>query len=80
MTTTTLTLDVLRGSQVLPQLDAVAALRMAVFAQWPYLYAGDAGYERDYLAAYAVSPGSVFVLARTPRRGGGWCRDRAAVG
>ena len=66
MTTTALTIDVLRGPQVLPQLDAVAALRMAVFAQWPYLYVGDAGYERDYLAAYAASPGSVFVLARTP--------------
>lgn len=66
MTTTALTIDVLRGAQVLPQLEAVAALRMTVFAQWPYLYQGDAGYERDYLAAYAASPGSVFVLARTP--------------
>lgn len=66
MTTTALTIEVLRGAQVLPQLEAVAALRMTVFAQWPYLYQGDAGYERDYLAAYAASPGSVFVLARTP--------------
>lgn len=66
MTTTALTIDVLRGAQVLPQLEAVAALRMAVFAGWPYLYEGDAAYERDYLAAYAASPGSVFVLARTP--------------
>ena len=63
MTTTALTIDVLRGAQVLPQLEAVAALRMTVFAQWPYLYQGDAGYERDYLAAYARSVDSVFVLA-----------------
>ena len=54
MTTTALTIEVLRGAQVLPQLEAVAALRMTVFAQWPYLYQGDAGYERDYLAAYAA--------------------------
>jgi len=52
-----------RGSAVVPHLDAVAALRIAVFRAWPYLYAGDAGYERDYLAAYAASPDSVFVLA-----------------
>lgn len=36
---------------------------MQVFAAWPYLYEGEAGYERDYLAAYARSPRSVFVLA-----------------
>jgi len=51
------------GSEVLPHLDAVAALRIAVFRDWPYLYDGDIAYERAYLAAYAASPGSVFVLA-----------------
>ena len=54
---------VLRGAAVTPYLDDVAGLRIAVFADWPYLYRGDPGYERDYLAAYAVSPDSVFVLA-----------------
>ena len=44
-------------------LDAVAALRIAVFRDWPYLYAGDLDYERRYLAAYAASPRSVCVLA-----------------
>lgn len=51
------------GSEVLPYLDAVAALRIAVFRDWPYLYDGDTAYEREYLAAYAASPDSVFVLA-----------------
>lgn len=51
------------GSEVLPYLDAVAALRIAVFRDWPYLYDGDTAYEREYLAAYAASPYSVFVLA-----------------
>ena len=51
------------GAEVQPYLDAVARLRMAVFRDWPYLYEGDAAYERDYLSAYAQSPDSVFVLA-----------------
>lgn len=51
------------GAAMLPHLDAVARLRIAVFRDWPYLYAGDMDYERDYLAAYARSPDSVFVLA-----------------
>jgi len=44
-------------------LDEVAALRIAVFRDWPYLYAGDLDYEREYLATYTRSPDSLFVLA-----------------
>lgn len=51
------------GAAIVPWLDDVARLRIAVFGAWPYLYEGDAGYERDYLAAYARSPDSIFVLA-----------------
>ncbi|MCM2356181.1 MAG: GNAT family N-acetyltransferase, partial [Arenimonas sp.] len=51
------------GADLGPWLDAVARLRIAVFRDWPYLYAGDLAYERDYLQAYARSPDSVFVLA-----------------
>jgi GNAT superfamily N-acetyltransferase len=51
------------GSQIEPWLDAVAALRIAVFRDWPYLYAGDRAYEKQYLATYAKSPESLFVLA-----------------
>ncbi len=63
--TTPATIDVRRlsGTALLPFLDDVARLRMAVFRDWPYLYDGDPDYERDYLAAYAKSPRSVFVLA-----------------
>ena len=58
----TLTLRELRGEAVAPHLDALAALRIAVFRDWPYLYDGDAAYERDYLAAYRT-PGSLVVGA-----------------
>lgn len=51
-----------RGEAVTPWLDAVAALRIAVFAEWPYLYDGDVDYERAYLARYAASPRALFVL------------------
>ncbi len=51
------------GAAVQAHLEAVAALRIAVFAEWPYLYAGDADYERHYLATYAQAQSSLFVLA-----------------
>lgn len=54
---------VLAGEAVTPWLEQVAALRIAVFRDWPYLYQGDPDYEARYLARYARSPGSVFVLA-----------------
>ncbi|WP_024889847.1 GNAT family N-acetyltransferase [Luteimonas huabeiensis] len=53
-----------RGADIVPWLDDVARLRTRVFADWPYLYEGDPAYEREYLAAYARSPDSVFVLAQ----------------
>jgi len=67
-TTDDVDIRVVRGAAIAPWLEAVAALRMSVFADWPYLYAGDMAYERDYLAAYARSPDSVFVLARDGAR------------
>jgi len=63
MTSSIPTVRAVSGDAVHPWLDAVAHLRMTVFRDWPYLYAGDADYERAYLAAYARSPRSVFVLA-----------------
>ena len=51
------------GADVQPWLEDVARLRIEVFRHWPYLYQGDAAYEREYLEAYARSPHSVFVLA-----------------
>lgn len=51
------------GAAIAPHLDAVAALRIAVFRDWPYLYVGDRDYERKYLATYAESRESLFVLA-----------------
>ncbi|TKR32876.1 GNAT family N-acetyltransferase [Luteimonas gilva] len=60
---TTLAIARFRGAEIAPYLEAVAKLRIAVFRDWPYLYEGSHAYEREYLAAYAASPDSVFVLA-----------------
>ena len=54
---------VLRGAELDAALDDVARLRMAVFRDWPYLYDGDAAYERRYLEPYRTSPRAVIVGA-----------------
>lgn len=61
-------IEVHRGGEVDPHLAAVARLRIAVFRAFPYLYDGDSAYEERYLATYARTPRSVFVLARDGTR------------
>ena len=56
--------DVLVGAAIAPAVKALAELRIRVFADWPYLYDGDAGYEARYLAGYAETPRSIVVAAR----------------
>jgi len=53
----------LRGNDALPFVDDIAALRIAVFSEYPYLYDGNMAYERAYLAAYLKSPHSFIGLA-----------------
>ncbi|MCP5418989.1 MAG: GNAT family N-acetyltransferase [Gammaproteobacteria bacterium] len=54
----------LNGEDILDHLVDLARLRIEVFHEYPYLYAGDLDYEMDYLRAYSRSPESVFVLAQ----------------
>lgn len=56
--------EALSGASVEPYLDALAALRIEVFREYPYLYDGTLEYEQRYLRSYAASPLSVVVLAR----------------
>lgn len=53
----------LRGEALGAALDDVARLRIKVFRAFPYLYDGDAAYERDYLQTYRDSPDAVLVGA-----------------
>lgn len=47
------TLQILTGREIAASLPAVAELRLAIFREYPYLYAGDAASEQKYLAVYA---------------------------
>lgn len=51
------------GRAIEAHLDALAALRIAVFQEYPYLYLGDREYERRYLATYAAGDAGLVVLA-----------------
>ncbi|MCY1671226.1 GNAT family N-acetyltransferase [Novosphingobium sp. SL115] len=53
----------LTGDEIAAALDDLAALRIAVFAAFPYLYDGDAAYEAEYLTEYAAAPDAVLVAA-----------------
>jgi len=51
--------EALSGAALDRALDDVAALRIAVFRDWPYLYDGDLDYERAYLQPYRNNPRAI---------------------
>lgn len=53
----------LSREEVEARFDDLAALRIDVFRAFPYLYEGDAAYERDYLATYMRSSGAAIIGA-----------------
>lgn len=58
-----LTVRTLAGAELHAALDALARLRIAVFAAYPYLYDGTLAYEREYLAEFTAAPHAVLVAA-----------------
>nr|WP_174523901.1 GNAT family N-acetyltransferase [Novosphingobium naphthalenivorans] len=59
----TVTVRALTGDQILAAIDDLAALRMTVFAEWPYLYDGDPAYEAGYLREFVEAPDGILVAA-----------------
>ena len=57
------TVRALTGDEIHAALPDLAALRIAVFAAYPYLYDGDAAYEADYLREFLAAPDGVLVAA-----------------
>lgn len=55
--------EIRRGEQIRARLEPLAALRLEVFRDWPYLYQGTLDYERHYLDTYCRSANSLAVLA-----------------
>jgi len=58
----------LRGAELEPWLEHVAALRIRVFRDFPYLYDGSLEYEARYLRTYIESDTAVCVLALAGKR------------
>lgn len=58
-----LRVDSLTGEAIAPVIEGLAALRIRVFRDWPYLYEGDAEYERKYLQVYRANPRAIVVAA-----------------
>lgn len=65
---TEISIERLDGAALAGAIDDLARLRIAVFADYPYLYDGSPEYERDYLREFAAEPGSVLVAARDGSR------------
>ncbi len=61
-------IETVSGAAIVPWLDELAALRIRVFREFPYLYDGSPAYERDYLAEYAESRHGLIVLAMSGDR------------
>ncbi len=57
-----------RGAALEPWLEHVAALRIRVFRDFPYLYDGSLAYEANYLRTYVESDTAVCVLALAGER------------
>lgn len=51
------------GAELHGAIEPLAALRITVFAAFPYLYDGDAGYEAAYLKEFIAAPDAVLVAA-----------------
>lgn len=58
----------LAGDALAEALPALAALRIGVFREFPYLYVGSLAYEEKYLASYAADPRATIVVARDGAR------------
>lgn len=55
--------EVLTGAAIAEAIPGLARLRIAVFAEWPYLYDGDLAYEEAYLADFASAADAALVVA-----------------
>ncbi len=63
-----LSLQALTGSSIAAVIDDLADLRITVFKEFPYLYAGSATYEAKYLQTYLECENSMIVVARDGTR------------
>lgn len=65
---TALTIQRYTNDEIRAYIPELAALRIEVFREFPYLYDGDTEYEARYLQTYIQSPDSVVVIVRDGER------------
>ena len=53
----------LRGREIIPYIHKIAALRIAIFREYPYLYEGGMSYEERYLLMYSRTEDAILVIA-----------------
>jgi hypothetical protein len=51
-----------KGREIEPYLNELAALRINIFRDYPYLYVGDMDYEKEYLNTYLSCPESTMII------------------
>ena len=66
--TDAIAIETCTGAALAALTDELAALRLTVFREWPYLYEGSVAYEAAYLDAYVRSPRAAIILARQAQR------------
>lgn len=59
-----ITIQSLTGADVLPYIVDLAALRIRVFREYPYLYEGSMDYEKEYLRTYIQCPEALVVIVQ----------------
>ena len=64
----TVTVTALTGESLAAALDDLARLRITVFRDYPYLYAGTLAYERGYMEKFARAEDAVIVVAEVDGR------------
>lgn len=62
------TVEAMSGPEIERAIGDLARLRIAVFADFPYLYDGDPGYEAGYLREFIAAPDALLVAARDGER------------
>lgn len=59
-----ITLEVLRGKELLSNISKLTKLRLAIYQEYPYLYEGNSAFEESYLSLFANSNESMLIIAK----------------
>jgi GNAT superfamily N-acetyltransferase len=65
---TEINITTVTGPAIAPFVPALAALRIKIFRDFPYLYDGDLDYETTYLQTYIQAPRAAIILARAGKK------------